>query len=205
MKMNKTLTIIIFSLLTTSAVADCDVLFEKSKGILYFYAQDTKRNFEDIGDNSEATKKYHNAIDKYVSLYNSKYRSNEIHLNIDKEIKKASDSHKSFYIEKKSELKYYNESIKESFMKLAKLKYTKSFYCLGRIHEQGIGVDINYSKAWAWYNTAFAVEGMKAKQHLERVWHHLNWETELEALKYSDKYTYLYTNITSTPSTTILR
>jgi len=152
------------------------------------------------------TEKYINTLNNYISLTNSYYRPNEFHSWLNKIIENESEAaNKAKLIKAYSIYKHFDENLKNDFIELAEQKYTKSLYCLGRIYEHGIGVEISYTKAWAWYNTAFAVEGIKAKSHIERVWKHLNWQDEIEAKKYSDQYTYLYTNLTSTPSTTIIR
>ena len=198
---------LIIALLTFSNIALSECKEFDGLHVMYLLYFDRKAELLEIPANvNKTTEQYINNINNYITLSNSKYASNEFHERALKQIEEETNIvEKEKLINAHSNFKYFNESILKGFIKLAEKKHTDALYCLGRIYEHGIGVDISYIKAWAWYNTAFAVEGMKAKSHMERVWRHLNWETEIEAQRYSDQYTYSYTNITSTPSITILR
>ena len=158
-------------------------------------------------------KAYYMVINDYIDKYKRNFRSESFFNKFENRINSANlikdeitmKRLKENYNKIISEHYRFDSSIRISMMKLAAQKFTKSFYCLGYIFERGIGEKINYVHAWAWFYTAFAVDGVHAKQDLHRVWRTLNRSEEINAKKLADKYIRLYTNFNNTPSVTILK
>ena len=103
-----------------------------------------------------------------------------------------------------SDFQHYDASIKTAFLKLAKKSYTPAFYCLGFIHEFGIGTEIDYAQAWAWFTTAVAVDGIKARAHQTRIWQQLSSNEEMQAKTLAIDYLKEYTDFQTTPSETVI-
>ena len=154
---------------------------------------------------------YEKAVSEYIKKYNENYRPEAFFTKAMDRIKNKfdKDSLRQRQIMGRARrmlsiFNHYDESIKLALMKLVDHKYTPSFYCLGFVHERGIGTKVNYVEAWAWFMTAFAVDGVEAKEHLTRVWKYLTTQDELNAKILADKYIRLYTEIPNTPSVTII-
>lgn len=167
----------------------------------------------EVIEDSETGVKYKNVIDEYIKKYRANYRP-ELFFDralayIEKttlkdsgaELNLRKDRAKKFL----SEFYHFDDSIKQSLTELAEHKFSPAFYCLGFVHERGIGTKVNHIEAWAWFMTAFAVDGINAKTHLTRVWQHLNTPDEVKAKLLADKYIRDYTEISSTPSVTIIQ
>jgi hypothetical protein len=163
--------------------------------------------------NSEVEKKYYSIIDQYIEKSYKNYRPESFFNKITAETKKAeleftgpklqqTQDHVRLFL---SDFYHYDNSIKLELMDLAEHKYTPSFYCLGFVHERGIGTKVNHVEAWAWFMTAFAVDGIYAKEHLTRVWKYLSTQDEMKAKLLADKYIQQYTEVANTPSVTILQ
>lgn len=154
---------------------------------------------------------------KYIELYNLGYRSESTHQRLKKSLewwirsinKGAARVDKNLGIkelhDKYNKYKRYPASLAEEFRGLAKQDNIEALYCLGVLYEQGIGVEMSKVRAWAWYNAAFAVDGIYARKQQDRVWALLDWQEQVEAQKLSEEYIKEYTNIPKTPSVIILR
>ncbi|MDH5785939.1 MAG: SEL1-like repeat protein [Chromatiales bacterium] len=103
-----------------------------------------------------------------------------------------------------SDYGYFGLGIHNALLSLADQRYTPAFYCMGKVHEFGIGVPINYSEAWAWYHLAATVDGLEAKPLRDRVAKKLDWQSEMEAHRVYRVYLKRYTDFDETSSTTIL-
>ena len=197
---------LLLSIYCTNVYSQCDVLDIRYRLSLSSHLRKAEKLIEIPKNSEKISIEFTNSINNYITQYNSLHRSEEFHTKEKEYIEKLPDGERKKHILKTYAIyKHYTKDIYNSFTNLVKQKHIESLYCLGRIHEYGIGVKINYIEAWAWYNTAFAVEGIKAKKHQERVWEYLDWEGELEGQRLSDIYISKYTNIPSTPSTSILR
>lgn len=182
------------------SIAECDAL------------NTINHNFQSSGS-SAIDMEYDTLIRQYVDKYDHNFRP-EAFFNFWEKLyskaKSTSDLHlRKMFIDKHNKTisgyLHFDSSIEKSFMRLAQEKYSKSFYCLGYVYEKGIGKKVNYIKAWAWFYTASAVDGIYAKKDLNRVWQHLGMDDEIKAKRLADKYIRLYTNFNSTPSVTILK
>lgn len=144
---------------------------------------------------------YEKVIDEYIDKYRNNYRPEAFFAKLNQGIDKIDSlpagleqrNKKARALKTLSDFSHYDESIKLELMALARQKYTASFYCLGFLHEKGIGTIVNNVEAWAWFMTAFAVDGSYAKEHLTRVWEHLNAQQEVQAKRLADRYIRLYT------------
>jgi len=206
--MVRNIIILLLVLAPNTAYTKCDYFHESKPSSMFFSfsSHEIKPEKSTAHFKDKIEIKFVDALNYYIEIFNTKYRSQAFHDKFQKELKEIVPlKYQQEVLDRYSKYKRFDKSIKDKFIEVAKEKHVETLYCLGYIYEYGVGVDISYIEAWAWYNTAFAVEGIFAKKHRERVWKHLTWQTELEAQKLSDQYTYLYTNITSTPSTTILR
>jgi len=162
---------------------------------------------------SELDIEYNRVVREYVDKYFNNYRPESFFTRWLKSIERT-DLIKDDLVRKRikderiewlSKYYHFDDSIKASLMKLAEKKYSRSFYCLGFVYENGVGEEVDYAKAWAWFYTAYSVDGIYAKQNLNRVWKHLDVNDEIKAKILADKYMRLYTDFTSTPSVTILK
>ena len=163
--------------------------------------------------NSDTELQYKMVVDEYIRKYRRDYRPEiffdraEDYLaktaveNDDVERKRRRDRASKLL----SRFYHYDESIKIALMELAGQKYSPAFYCLGFVYERGIGTKVNYVEAWAWFMTAFSVDGIYAKSHLTRVWKQLSTQEEAAAKILAEHYIREYTEIPNTPSVTILQ
>lgn len=178
----------------------CDALYRRP-----FYIYKVGNNEQDV--------EYNRVVSEYVDKYFNNYRPESFfttHLKIIERTDLIKDELlrkriKQNRLDTLSKYYHFDDSIKTSLMKLAEQHYLRSFYCLGFVYENGIGEKVDYVAAWAWFYTAYSVDGINAKPNLNRVWKHLNVHDEIKAKLLADKYVRLYTDFTSTPSVTIIK
>lgn len=163
--------------------------------------------------NSDTERQYKKVVDEYIRKYRRDYRPESFFDRAEDYLAKTAVENDNVDHERRrdrarqmlSRFHHYDESIKIALVELAEQQYSPAFYCLGFVHERGIGTKVNYVEAWAWFMTAFAVDGIYAKSHLTRVWKQLSTQEEAAAKTLADKYIGQYTEIPNTPSVTILQ
>lgn len=212
----KTLFCIITSLLVSNPVFSKCEIFQEEADFVLSDKDKTKEYISISSTTGQISKEFVKITNKYISLYNSMHRSESIHDKFEEQIKQLVDinkSNRSFdydtWIERlrdfSNHYRWYPSSLEISLRRLAKSHHIESLYCLGIIYEQGVGVDKNSVEAWAWYDAAFAVDGIFAKEQQDRVWELLNWEEQLDAQRLSERYIFEYTDIRRKPSITLLK
>ena len=163
--------------------------------------------------NGELDIEYNRVVREYVDKYFNNYRPESFFTRWLKIIEHAElikddlvrKRIKDKRIKRLSKYYHFDDSIKVSLMKLAEQKYLRSFYCLGYVYENGVGEEVDYAEAWAWFYTATAVDGINAKTNLNRVSRLLSVNDEVKAKLLADKYIRLYTDFTDTPSVVIIK
>jgi len=173
-----------------------------------------------VAELTEMDIEYNRIVDQYKKQHFENYRPESFFTRQHQRIKRLQNHHISpdnvelknkitkqliDFNKQLSRYKHFDNTIIDKLTRLAELKYTRSFYCLGFVYELGIGHPVDYAQSWAWFYTAVSVDGVLAMSNLDRLSKHLSGNNEVKAKGTADKYIRLYTNFNKTPSVTIIR